>query len=86
MKTSLKLLALFSTLALTGAAAADLTGVSLPAGIDTLDALTAFVVTLVTLIAFHDYAPRRPLALSLTPRLATSPSAPAVKSPHALAA
>lgn len=56
MKTSLKYLAFFLAVALPGAFAAELAGISLPSSIDPLHAFSAFVVVLSVLMLFADYA------------------------------
>ena len=56
MKTSLKYLAFFLAVALPGAFAAELAGVSLPTSLDPLHAFSAFVVVLSVLVLFADYA------------------------------
>ena len=82
MKTSLKALTLFSAACIPSAFAVELAGVSLPAGFDPLAAFSAFVTSLVMLVAFTDYArPRRPLTAS-----SVMQRAPLAKATHPLAA
>ena len=57
MKTSsLKVLSLFTAALLPGTIAAEFAGFPVPAGMDSMSAFAAFVVTLVIMIAFADYS------------------------------
>lgn len=60
MKTSLKVIALLLAASVPSALAMELAGVELPAGADTGSLFVAYVVALVGLTAFADYA--RPVA------------------------
>lgn len=62
MKTSLKFLSLFFAACLPGALAVELAGVQLPAGLDSMGAFAAFVMSLITLMAWGDYSRRLPRA------------------------
>jgi hypothetical protein len=83
MKTSLKYLAFFFAVALPGTFAAELAGVSLPASLDPLHALSAFVVVLSVLMLFADYGMRDHAAATAARRAAATKPA---KSDRALAA
>ena len=82
MKTSLKVLALFTAASVPSAFAMELTGVDLPASFAPLAAFSAFVVSWVTLVAFTDYARPRPRLVES----AVTQRAPFAKAPHPLAA
>jgi hypothetical protein len=56
MKTFLTLLSFVSALAVPGALAIEVAGFSLPTAIDPTHAFAGFVVSLVALMAFADYA------------------------------
>lgn len=82
MKTSLKVLALFTAASVPSAFALELAGVHLLPAFDPVAALSAFAVSWVTLVAFTDYA--RPRGrLSENP---ARPHAPVTKATHPLAA
>lgn len=78
MKTTLKILSLFSTAALPGALALETAGLPLPAQLGLGTVFNLFVASLVMLIAFCDYA-----RLGKPRLVATSP---VPKSSHPLAA
>lgn len=56
MKNPLKLIALFTAIAVPSALAAEIAGINLPPGIDLGSAFGFFVSSLVTLIAVTDYS------------------------------
>jgi hypothetical protein len=82
MKTSLKMISLFTTASVPSAFVAASAGIGLPAGIDVLTLFSAFVASMVVLIGFTDYARSRP------PRhcYPVSPLGTALKAAHPLAA
>lgn len=80
MNTSFKLLSLFATAAVPGALAAEISGLTLPAGIDAFTVFCAFAATLVVATFASDYSRR-------ARSLATATAAPApAKAAHPLAA
>lgn len=81
MKTSLKVIALLLAVGVPSALAIELAGVELPAGADTGSLFVAFVVALIGLTAFSDYA--RPIAVGSL--RVTSPRV-SCKAAHPLAA
>lgn len=88
MKTSLKVLSLFTAALLPGSVAAEFAGVPVPTGLDPTSAFVAFVVTLVALTAFADYS-RVAQPLPVSPpdsRGRTSAGGVGEKSAHPLAA
>jgi hypothetical protein len=82
MKTSLKFLSLFFAASLPGALAVELAGVQLPAGLDSMGAFAAFVMSLVTLMAWGDYSRRMPCTSAVTVTVAVAEP----KAVHPLAA
>ena len=82
MKTFLTLLSFVSALAVPSTLAAEAAGFSLPTAIDPTHAFVGFVVSLVALIAFGDYAKSAP---RLAHRTAAA-TARAAKAAHPLAA
>lgn len=73
MKATLKFAALFLAAAVPGALAAELAGAHLPASLDSLNLLSAFVATLTVLTLATDYSGARfvrtaaPVALEKSP-------------------
>ncbi len=86
MKTSLKFLALFFSAALPGAVAAELAGVNLPDSLGIGPVFGAFVMTLVVLTLFSDYADAAGSGERLARRTGTVATPAAEKSAHPLAA
>lgn len=82
MKTFLALLSFGFALAVPGAVAAEAFGISLPATIDPAHTFIAFVVSLFALLAFGDYARRRPQVVYATAQRAAREA----KATHPLAA
>ena len=81
MKTTLKVLSLFTAACIPSAFAAGLAGLNLPWGLDPLTAFSAFVASAVASLAASDYA--RPHGRLVVPAHSTRP---VVKAAHPLAA
>jgi hypothetical protein len=64
MKTLLTILSLLSAGSLPSAIAAELAGAHLPAGMNSMTAFGAFIISLVALTAFADYARPAPAPIS----------------------
>jgi len=86
MKTSLKFLALFLSAALPGAVAAELAGLDLPGSLGIGSVFGAFVMTLIVLTVFSDYASAAGSGKRLARRTGTVATPAAEKSAHPLAA